>query len=72
MEDEISALEAKNDLTEEDKTLLQQYRNTKKIIDFLYQEGVYTRERQLLVQEGDKVHFIVRPEVSEEIAFHSS
>lgn len=69
VEDEISALESKNDLTEEDKTLLQQYRNTKKIIDFLYQEGVYTRERQLLVQEGDKVHFIVRPEVSEEIAF---
>lgn len=69
VEDEISAIESKNDLTEEDKTLLQQYRNTKKIIDFLYQEGVYTRERQLLVQEGDKVHFIVKPEVSEEIAF---
>lgn len=69
VEDEISALESKNNLTEEDKTLLQQYRNTKKIVDFLYQEGVYTRERQLLVQEGDKVHFIVKPEVSEEIAF---
>lgn len=69
VEDEISALESKSNLTEEDKTLLQQYRNTKKVIDFLYQEGVYTRERQLLVQEGDKVHFIVRPEVTEEIAF---
>lgn len=69
VEDEISALESKSNLTEEDKTLLQQYRNTKKIIDFLYQEGVYTRERQLLVQEGDKVNFIVRPEVSEEVAF---
>lgn len=69
VEDEISALESKNNLTEDDKTLLQQYRNTKKIIDFLYQEGVYTRERQLLVQEGYKVHFIVRPEVSKEIAF---
>lgn len=69
VEDEITELEAKSTLTEDEKTLLQQYKNTKRVIDFLYQEGVYTRGRQLLAQEGDTVHFIVKPEVSEELAF---